>query len=407
MSGDTGSAEFGHDVLGPIVAEFCLRLWSIGALTRDPDDVAFLFCARGGLRIQLAYERFLAAAQLPATVHVAPLMVSRLAAIRPSLALTAATGSGLLPWAAATLDYEFPTSSISEVARALSGVTPAGAWEATCTRHGLAALLHHSDGKPVVDALVEQAELFTEHVHDALGARRTAVLVDTGLYGTTRELLAEGLPELAVGSALIARSYRPGPATAPVTFGLSVAAAGYSPLRRRTALLRYWQFVEWLFEPELASVRTFAEVDGTVRSNLEVPGWPDQVAPVAGTVYAGLVAYLDELPPGPAEQIVRDADRAWTALRRAIVWPGPGHGDALRIGARSHDFGIDGTWSARPWRGPLAALRGSAIWREGEIARSGARWRLPLLAVVEAAYGARYLKRSTSGRLPSGLLRRR
>lgn len=387
---------FGRDVLGPVIGEFCLRLWSLASLMPRPDDTALLFCARGGLRMQLAYERFLAASGLPSPVHVAPLMVSRVVAVRPTLMRTVEDGGqSLLPAAATALSYEFSRATVSDVALAVSGAVPrpGPAWAERFSPERFGALLTHPDGGPVVEALSGQAALFGRHLRAALGDRRHAVLVDTGLYGTTAQLLSEGLPALDFSSALIARSYRPGPPN-PRTFGLSVEAAGYVPLRRRTTLLRYWHFVEWLFEPELASVRSFtADEHGEPVSNLEVAGWREKVAPPTGHPFTGVLDYLGALPHGPAETILRDADVAWGRLRRAVVWPDHAHGDALVIGTRSHDFGLEGTWSHRPWRGPVAALRGSTMWREGEIARSGSPLRRPLLAAIETAYGARYVTR--------------
>lgn len=201
------------------------------------------------------------------------------------------------------------------------------------------------------------------------------------------------MPEVGFSSALIARSFRPGSRSAR-TSGLSVQATGYAPLRRRTAVLRYWHFVEWLFEPELSSVRTFDHDGSRARSNLEVAGWQKHLDPAPGSAYQGVVDYLDALPHGPAERIVSDADRAWGEFRRAVVWPDEDRGFALGVGNRSHDFGLEGTWSARPWRGPVSALRGSSMWREGEIARSGSPLRLPLLAAVEAAHTVRRLTRA-------------
>jgi hypothetical protein len=163
-------------------------------------------------------------------------------------------------------------------------------------------------------------------------------------------------------------------------------------------MLRYWHFVEWLFEPELPSVRTFTEDGGVPRSNLEVDAWEEQVEPEPGSAFAGVVAYLDALPAGSAGLIVHDADRAWGEFRRAVIWPDRSHGDALSVGTRSHDFGIDSTWTARSWSGPIAALRGSAMWREGEIARSGSPLRRPLLAAIETAYAARGVKRAVAKR---------
>jgi hypothetical protein len=394
---DVTAAGIGRDVLGPIVAEFCLRLWSLGSLLQRPDDAALLFCARGGLRLQLAYERFLAASGLPAPLPASPLMVSRVVAVRPALLRTVIEDrADLLPAAATALSYEFRRATLAETALAVSGVapTPSPRWDLPFRPDGFATLLGHPDGKEAVAALAEQVELFGEHLRTQLDGRRHAVLVDTGLFGTTRHLLAEGMPDILFSSALVARSYRPGTgATGSRTFGLSVHATDYSPARRRTALLRYWHFVEWLFEPELPSVRAFSRDGATVRANLETPGWPQRIQPTAGTTFAGVLDYLDALGPAPAERVLADADRAWDELRRAIVWPRPEHAAALVTGARSHDFGTDRTWTEPAGRGPIVVLRGSSMWREGEIARSRSPLRRPLLLAIETAYGARQLKR--------------
>ncbi|WP_375432499.1 hypothetical protein [uncultured Friedmanniella sp.] len=391
--------EVGREVLGPIVAEFCLRLWSLGAAFERPGEAAFLFCARGGLRMQLAYERFLAASALPSAVHVAPLMVSRVVAMRPALSRTAEEGlDHLLPAAARTLGHEFGQASVAEVARAMSGAVPLGddlQWQRPLTSDGLARLLRHADGEPVSEALRSQSALFGRHLQESLDGRRQAVLVDTGLHGTTALVLAEGLPQVSVSSALMANYFPPTRNERPPrTFGLTLEADGYSPLRPRSVLLRYWHLVEWLFEPALESVRWFEETDGVVRSNLEVPGWQEKVPPEAGSAFAGVLSYLDALPPAPAEKVVLDAETAWDRLHRAVVFPRAGDALALAVSDRTHDFGRDTTFSTRPWQGPVAALRGAAMWREGEIARSGTAFRVPLLALVQAAYGARRVKRA-------------
>jgi len=388
---------FGREVLGPIFGEFCLRLWSITALLGRPDELAVLFCARGGLRMLQGYRTFLDASGLPATVRLAPLMVSRLVAVRPALLRTVEQGCDTLtPAAAATLCYEFPHLSVAQVAEVTSGTAPGsgGRWDADFTPAGFAELLHHPNGQPVVAALARQTELFARHLAGALDGRRRGVLVDTGLFGTTAQLLRDGFDDLDLSSVLIARSNYRRAARPPHgnVFGLSVQADGYSPLHRRTAMLRYWHFMESLFEPDLESVRTFTEVDGQPRSNLEVPAWPDQVGPTPGSAYAGVLQYLESLPSGPAEQVQRDADRAWNRFRRAVVWPDPPHGFALMAGRRSWDFGSDVTWTDRAPGGVLAALRGSSMWREGEIARSGSLLRLPLLAAIEGAHGVRRVK---------------
>lgn len=394
------SETFGREVLGPIFGEFSLRLWSLASLLQRPDEIALLFCSRGGLRMQFAYERFLQALQLPSPVHIAPLMVSRLVAMRPALMRTVEERlASLVPAAAMSLSYEMPRASLSEVAVAMSGVAPHpadGRWDVPFTPPGFARLLRHCDGQAVSAALAEQAGLFARHLEAQLGGRQRAVLVDTGLFGTIPHLLADARPDLEFSSVLIARSnYRGerGPLPDKV-FGISVHADGYSPWQRRTAILRYWHFTEWLFEPDLPSAQGFTDEYGRLRSNLEVEGWQQRIPPTPRSAFAGLVSYLEALSPGSGEQVLLDADRAWSRFRRAVIWPDRGHGHALLTGLRSSDFGSDVTFTERTWRGSIAAMRGPSMWREGEIARSGSRLRLPLLAVIEMTYGARRVKRA-------------
>lgn len=398
---------FGREVLGPIVAEFCLRLWTLTSLLERPDDAALLFCARGGLRMQLAYERFLAATGLPSSVHLTPLMVSRVAAIRPAIQRGLDDGLGtLVPAAASALSYEFGQASVADVFAAVTGVRPVSTdprWQRRFTPEELTALLRHPDEVTGSATLAGQARLFTRHLHEVLGARRTAVLVDTGLFGTTQDLLAAALPELDVGSVLIARSFRPGGAAPQArTVGLSVEAVDYSPLRPRTALLRYWHYVEWLFEPDLPSVRTFTLDGDRVRSDLEVDGWADRVPPTPGTVFAGVVDHLDALPHGPAERIVTEAAQAWRRYHRAVVWPRREDAEVLGVGTRSHDFGRDVTWEQPAGTSVVAALNGDPMWREGQLARTGSPLRLPLLAALQGAYSARHVTRSLARRRRRG-----
>lgn len=398
----TTEQDFGHGVLGPIVAEFCLRLWSLASLMDRPDDVALLFCARGGLRMQLAYERFLAATGLPSSAHLAPLMVSRVAAVRPSIQRTLDDHSETLsPAVTATLEQEFGrrAMSVAEVFGFVTGVapsTPGPAWDETFTSARLLDLVRHADGAAGRAALADQARLFVRHVGEARAGKSTVVLVDTGLYGTTRALMAEGMPELDVGCALLARSYRPGAVRDPRTAGLSLDAFGYSPLHPRTAILRYWQYVEWLFEPALPSVRTFTVGGGAVQSNLEVPGWRERLDATPASAFTGVLDYLDGLPNGPADRVVAEGERAWRQLYRAVVWPRDHHGELLAVGDRSHDFGRDGMFGQRSFSSPFASLRGESMWREGEIARTGSAFRLPLLMAIEAAYSARKVARSVA-----------
>jgi len=391
MSGE----RFGREILGPITGEFCLRLWAFGSMLEQPGNTAMLFCARGGLRLMLAYERFISITNLDSPTRVAGLMISRVVAIKPAILQTIEAGV-LPPSVAATLMYEFSGHSLRAVVRAMSGSDP-GALPSMAhkfTPERFASFLLAPEGAEARDAIKQQTTLFRDHLAHVLNGRRHALLVDTGLFGTTLQFLTEGIPDLDFSSALIARSSygrrRLDPQQAKKIIGLSVDIDGYSPLQPRSAILRYWHMIESTFEPELPSVQSFSRVNDKPVSNLEIPGWRDRLQPAPGSIFAGVMDYLANLPRGDASAVLADTNRAWKQLRRAVVWPDAIHATMLNAGTRGNDFGTETTSaSARPWKGPIDALRGPALWREGDIARSKTRLRLPLLAAIEAGYGAR------------------
>ncbi len=401
--------EFGRAVLGPVVAEFCLRLMSLASLIEVPEGTAMLFCARGGLRLREAYLRFGDAVARPAPTATVPFMTSRLTSIRPALvpALTG-TSARFGPAASTAIQRELSHLPAREAAQALSGVDmdvdiPRG--EEPADAASVLAVLTHPDAAPAREELLVQAERFTRHVRESLGGAQHALLVDTGLYGTTGLLLAEGFPELRVSAALIAHQRAPGMDLSRVpTYGLIEHSDGYAPWRARSSLLRYWHFVEWLFEPALPSVRRFDERDGAVVSNLEqVDGWSEKVLPLEGEAFHGVLRYMQEdVAAGGEAKVLADAPGAWKRLRRAIVWPTADDATALAVGTRSHDFGRTETWTTEPWKGPLASLRGSTMWREGTIARSGTPLRAPLLATIEGAYLARTTYRTARRAIAGG-----
>ena len=92
------------------------------------------------------------------------------------------------------------------------------------------------------------------------------MLVDTGLFDTTAQLLTGGFPGLILTAVIIACShYRREPPTLHAkVLGFWSSTDGCSPLHRRTAMLRYWHFVDAL-RTGAESVRTFTEDQGVPR----------------------------------------------------------------------------------------------------------------------------------------------
>jgi hypothetical protein len=389
---------FGRAVFGPIFAEFALRLWLFLSALENPEEACVLFCARGGLRLQYIFELFIRRTGLACPVSANPLMVSRLVAVRPALLRRS-------PIALDEIEREFAGCTMGRVAAALAQSAPPGGsqWDEAFRRDRLYDLLFADfpTASQLRRVVAEQHELFAAHLSRMAHGRRRLILCDTGLFGSTVKLLADGMPQFDWGCVLLARcNYKRFSAEHFArTCGLTVESDCYSPRNPRTALLRYWHLVEAMLEPDLPSVATFCrDAAGEIRCNLECPGWRERLPPDGPGLFAGVVDYIDALDPRSFFATI-DAERAaaWKSLKRALVFPRPADLVRLMPGRRSHDFGRPGDIAVlapcpNPKAGFFARLRSvrRSLWREGAVVGSFRRLARVILVAIETAYAARW-----------------
>ena len=386
---------FAREVLGPILADFALRLWIALAAGERQADTKLLFCARGGLRLAMIYERFLAVSGLSSPVVYKPFMISRIAAVRAALVVGCAS-------AYQQIGYELAGGSLADVVRALGG--PFSLVGKLCTLEavpyseaGLREFLASDAGQPLWFRLHGQAALLREHLALCLEGSSRAVLCDSGLSGSTMQLMQDAVPDVSWSCLLFARAnYKrlPTPHFGR-TFGVSVQTDAYSPVELRSAILRHWHLLEALLEPDLESVVHFERVGGVPVSNLEVPGWEERVGPRQGEMFAGVLDYITGLPPGQAVvRVLDDVCPAYTRLRTTLTRPCIADAEMFDTGARSLDFGRAHEMTGQVCEpGLRQALRGS-LWREGAVALAAPAVRRPVLAAIELLYTARWASRS-------------
>lgn len=396
LGANTPDAEtFGRVALGPILAEFCLRLWLFEHFLKD-DDAVLLFCARGGLRLHLIYERFLAQTQLPQRLPHAHLMVSRLVAARTAFNPPSA---GVL----SELEREFSGQSMAEIAAALAqrdDLAMPSQWNAPFDKTVFTAIL--AANTPCVAELkkgvAEQDALFHAHLTACAGKHRHCVLVDTGLYGSTVRMLQEGIPDRQWSALQFARCNYKGLPTPhfPRTVGLSVESDWYKPWDNRTSALRFWQLIEACLEPDLSSVRTFAEgLEGAPPyANLQVPGWKSLIEPKQPGLFTGVLTYIDSLNPGTLHEVTTHAGRAWQLLKTAVIWPNEQAVAILSLEDRSRDFGrtqLRAQFASLNAASLLEQIRES-LWREGAVVRGFPRIGRLALPLIELTYAVRALR---------------
>ncbi|WP_299662127.1 glycosyltransferase [Methylobacterium sp.] len=407
----TSAERFGHDALGPIMAEFSLRLWLALRFFPHREDATVLFCARGGLRLKQVYERFLARTGLPSPIRAETLMVSRLVAARTCVT---EPGEALL----SELGREFAGRPMAEVAFALAqrpGVQLSAHWDAPFEAGRFVRLLRGADsGADLIrQAVADQDALFRRHLQARTGGREHVILCDTGLYGSTVRLLRDGIPDRHWLCLQFARSNYKRLATPhfDCTLGLSVQSDTYKPWDRRTAALRFWQLIEAVLEPNLPSVRTFANPgpNEEPRSNLEIPDWQARLGEDDHGLFTGLLAYLDRLDGTALARIEDEAVLGWRRLRRAVVWPGPDDIATLSLPDRSRDFGrserVTQFASGSSVRARRAMTIRDSLWREGAIMRMFPRTGCAGLLAIELVQTGRALRAATRGRLGGAAVR--
>ncbi|WP_305546066.1 glycosyltransferase [Methylobacterium sp. NEAU K] len=361
-----------------------------------------LFCARGGLRLKLAYERFLTRTGLPPRLPRAALMVSRLVAARTAFHPPS-------PGVLSELEREFSGQSMAEIAAALAqrdDLALPPQWYAPFQKAAFVALLAGSEPAVAIlhEAVAEQDALFRAHLAASAGNRHQCVLVDTGLYGSTVRILQEGVPDRQWSGLQFARcNYKRLPTPHfPRTLGLSVESDWYKPWEVRTSALRFWQLIEACLEPELPSVRTFSEgpQGAPPRANLQVAGWENRVEPDQPGLFTGVLAYIDALTPETLQRVPGDASRAWHSLKGAVVWPDRQAVTTLSLGGRSRDFGrteLRAQFAGSGVTNPLRQIRES-LWREGAVIRSFPRAGRLVLALIELIYAGRALRMELQAR---------
>lgn len=399
---------FSHKVLGPIIVRYCLRLWIyLSFADRPGGNSVALFCTRGGLNLRVVFEAFLQHFQLPLEVPRTDLMISRLVAVRAALLLKS-------PSAFEEIGREFGCSTAASVAHALaqSDIEFGSEWEVPFDPEAFSRLMNTTkEGGELKQRLMDQNDLFETYLQNLTQGKGRLILCDTGLYGSTLRLLRDGFPKRRWECLLFARCNYKGfvcPHFAK-TVGLMVERNCYDPFDAPSSLLRYWQFVESLFEPDLESVRTFARADdGTIVSNLETAGWRERLATSRSPLLGGVLSYIADLPRHDwLERVSLDEPLSWLALRKAILFPTEIDLQTLSIGARSHDFGKKGNTKVfssertSSLRNRLALFR-TARWKEGLAAQQFPTTRLFIQAALESGYAMRWLLRRMK---PRSLLR--
>jgi hypothetical protein len=374
----------GYHLLGPILLEYCYRLWVFQCAYGDRAAAA-LHMARGGLRLGYLYRNFLAKNGLQAPVPQFAFPVSRFVAAKTCMGRDPA-------FCAAAIAREFqhtdcramancliPKRLVSNVEQLVNDL-PSNLASARVTPESFMKL-YHAQG-PYSQALrrhfAEQEELFDEWMK-SLAEYDTLLLVDTGWYASTQAAYMRSQPQWEWIGLYFGRWNNRGvwPSHFSHVHGLMLDGERCEPGHPETALLRHHHLIEMPLEPiGMESVAYYFRDDaGRVRSNLDPAVMDAQIASNEEPFFAGIQAYFAEAESGLEFASIRRAcDESLRRLSPMILCPNPRIARTLTVADRGDDFGktdrtpvlsppaAAGSWRSR-WRQTRAAL-----WREGQAA---------------------------------------
>lgn len=372
--------EFAYNFLGPIHTEFCRRLWLYHEAYIEQNAVS-LFCARGGLRQKILYEKFLKKMNYKKTLECNNFMISRLLASKvcfknaPSLVTQFVLS-------------EFKYGTIAEVAQSflpkigdLDNVTLLADFHKLPVNQKNVNDLFFGDSQltSIIKLhLNEQYLLFNEYLSSLIKNHRTAILVDTGLFGSTQMYLNEAYKNINWSGLYFGRSnYRK--SFAPHfnrTTGIILEWDEISALKPETAFLKYWHIVEAPLEPNLESVSYLSKCSqGYIKSNLEIPGWENELENLDNPFFAGIVSYIENLKPEDSGNIRKIYKKRLNQISNKIMAPSISDLKYMVVQDRSFDYGREGSvgilfksQTINPFKRFIEAKH--SLWKRGQLVKN-------------------------------------
>jgi hypothetical protein len=378
--------EFGRTVLGPIlfVAVHRLRL-HLHALHQQAPNGAALFCARGGLRLRLLYDRSCAALGVESPWPATDYFISRIAAIRGCLAADFPTARGLLVQGMHdATERELLTTLLAGSTAHADDFLPAarGAPDIPCDTGRLLDRLHagsHPASAAVMAHARDQHALIRSYTDSVLGDARAAVLCDSGLRCTAQIVLSRLFPERDWHGLLLG-CLRRGVAADhyPQLHGLLFDIQLHRDQSRRSTFIRHWEFFERVLEPAIPTTSFYvADEANPARALPDVcRSHPAPAVTEGNPFFTGILDYFATVGP---ETVTSREDRlyaayeaALTKLDRTLAFPSAHDVELLNIADHDVGFGLSRTLSSttrsaasRGLVGRLARVQ-AAAWPHGQ-----------------------------------------
>ncbi len=336
--------DFGYHLLGPVVAEYFLKLHGLISFFDEIRNARPLFVSRAGIRIRRALEVYLKTVDAKQPESAEYFWISRLMAAK-------GTWKRNRDNAIAILQGEFYHQPIRELALAMfrhEGLPDDFPLDdRALTRPGSELADFFKARSLAARALSkhfnEQGVLFEQYLKQLLGGRKTALLIDSGWAGTAQRLLADAFPDIEWWGAYFGRYgfEQTNRKYWRNMIGLVFEQDEFEYDRPESCVILHRHMIEDLFEPCGESIERLArKPSGEIYAPEAKAILADSPDRKSDPIFAGVLAYLGKLPDGnsPAD-LHRAARKAWREIARLVALPSREETALFADISRSADFG--------------------------------------------------------------------
>lgn len=370
---------FGKSYLGPVIADYLLKLSTCAHHFEQERNAQVLFVARAGIRIYRALEIFAQTAQQSLPNSARFFWISRLMIAKGIWARNRSLALSLL---AKEFHYAPLRNLIAAMYRHESIPSNINLNHSVLDRPGRELENFLAEGSDIAKTLEshfqEQSRNFHDYLMSVLGQRDCALLVDTGWQGTAQNFLIESYPEVNWWGAYFGRMGFESSNRKHWNklIGLVFEADRFNPAKPETCVVLHRHMIESLFEPKGLSIERMVSLpNGTIDIPEAETVLADQPTQENDPIFAGVLDYLTELPHGCSPlQLARASSGAWQEIARLVTLPTKEEVAIFSDIERSADFGkslkVPLVLPPKPARAndtPEARIQ-RALWQPAQIA---------------------------------------
>lgn len=368
----------GHDLIGPVLHRWLLGLHQHIAYL-DDKDVAFLFCARAGVRIKELYDLFLASSPFVLAGSLNIFWASRVSVTKGTFQQNRHNSSSII-------QREYHNVALREIVKGLLRHHPQKLEPLNLSGHDLDAHGFNFNGWINVNAplqntlrkyLEECSDAFDSYLAGLTAGKKRIVLVDSGWQGSIQALLSKAYSNFDWKGLYFGRILAGGhdPRIADNVVGVLFEQDTFNARIPESAIIEHRHLIETLLEPNGSSIEEvpagqFREIaQSQIDTNLKEVKDPDK-----DRLFLAARHYLQEnIAKLSISEIFARHQIAVEQLARLILTPTKREARALFCKSRSADFGR--TFSVPVLLEPDAHPNKSsqerisrALWKQGQIA---------------------------------------